>query len=468
MSKSLIRKAKNVVNGYSTIQVLVREATSNDPEGPSPELLDVIAERSYDSVEFFELMDMLDKRLNDKGKNWRHVAKSLTTLDYLVRDGSENCVLWCKENLYLIKTLREFMHEDEMGQDQGQLVRIKAKELTSLLLDEERLREEREMRSRNRRPRRRRTSNGYDDDLQRALEESRITAEEEEAERRRRQEGYGDGELETALQLSKEEEELRRLRQMQQQQRVQQPTGYMFAQPTQPAQPMYYDIFGNPISAEEYLQFQQQQAQQAQQELAMQQYQQQMAEQQYLAQQQAFLQQQQQQQQFAQSQMPLPTGSNNPFALGNGANQNSTPVVPAAPARPPTEPLRNEQAMLQQPLKQTRTGNQSISDKYSELNNLLASGTGIDTFGNTGDARVPAQHTKTGTFINSQGTGYKQVSNEPKNNPFLGTQYTGLPSTSIAPAYTGYGFGNQSSQPSQHNRMQQGPTPDQGVSLIDL
>lgn len=35
---------------------------------------------------------MLDKRLNDKGKNWRHVFKSLTVLDYILHAGSDNVV----------------------------------------------------------------------------------------------------------------------------------------------------------------------------------------------------------------------------------------------------------------------------------------------------------------------------------------------------------------------------------------
>lgn len=39
-------------------------------------------------------MEMLDKRLNDKGKNWRHVFKSLTLLDYILHAGSENCVMY--------------------------------------------------------------------------------------------------------------------------------------------------------------------------------------------------------------------------------------------------------------------------------------------------------------------------------------------------------------------------------------
>lgn len=475
-----------MVKGYSTTQVLVRDATSNDASNPSFELLYELAQRSFDSVDFFEIMDMLDKRLNDKGKYWRHVAKSLTVLDYLVRFGSENCVLWCKENLYIIKTLREFRHEDDGGADQGQIIRVKAKELTSLLLDEERLKEERTINLKNRRDgdmkgrrRRRGTRNGRgndedQDELQRALEESRLTAEEDER-RRRQMAQYDDQDpdLQTALQLSKEEEELKKLQEMQRLQQLQQQQGQM----NQPQG--YFDIFGNPISPDEYLQFQQQQDAFAQQQLLQQQQleQQRQAEQQYLAMQQ---QQQQQQQaalaaqqtalanQNAYYQQPLQTGSNNPFAMNNFNNK---PAVESTQAYTASAPQLNQQPAQQQPqqqpLKQTRTGNQSITDKYSQLNTLLATGTGIDTFGNTGEQRIPAQHTQTGTFINSQGTGYRQVTNDPKNNPFLNSQYTGLPSTNIVSTQTGYGFGNAPSQQQQQQQKQQ-QRPDQGFSLIDL
>ncbi|CCE91094.1 epsin TDEL_0C02050 [Torulaspora delbrueckii] len=501
MSKQFVRSAKNVVKGYSSAQVLVRNATANESEGPSVDELDELAEKTYDSVEFFEIMDMIDKRLNDKGKYWRHIAKSLTVLDYLVRFGSENCVLWCRENLYVIKTLMEFRNDDDGGVDQGQIIRVKAKELTNLLSDDERLREEREMNRKGRKNgtrRRRRTTgeqDGFDDDLQRALDESRLTAEEDE--RRRKMLGSEDDDLQAALQLSKEEEELKRLQEMQklQQQQTQQ----------QPSQ--YYDIFGNPISPEEYFQYQQQQdllaqqqreqellaQQQEQQRLAEQQYwamqqealaqQQALAEQQALAQQQAALQQNQwyqQQQASGYYQQPMATGSNNPFALNNLQLQQARPAqsspVPnftstqaQSPPKPQPQAQPQKQAPLpqqpQQALKPVRTGDLAMTEKYGELNKLLATGTGIDTFGNTGDARIPAQHTKTGTFINSQGTGYRQVTGEPKKNPFLQSQYTGIPSSNIVPAHTGYGFGNQ---PSQQNQAQQHQTADQGVSLIDL
>ena len=62
---------------------------------------------------------MLDKRLNDKGKNWRHVLKSLKVLDYCLHEGSELVVTWARKNIYIIKTLREFIYLDEEGCDVG-------------------------------------------------------------------------------------------------------------------------------------------------------------------------------------------------------------------------------------------------------------------------------------------------------------------------------------------------------------
>lgn len=67
---------------------------------------------------------MLDKRMNDKGKNWRHVLKSLKVLDYCLHEGSELVVTWARKNVYIIKTLREFQYIDDDGKDVGQNGRL--------------------------------------------------------------------------------------------------------------------------------------------------------------------------------------------------------------------------------------------------------------------------------------------------------------------------------------------------------
>jgi len=138
----LRRTLKNVVKNYSEAQVKVREATSNDPWGPSSTLMGEIADLTYNVVAFTEIMQMIWKRLNDHGKNWRHVYKSLVLLDYIIKTGSEKVAQQCKENIYAIQTLRDFQHRED-NKDQGMNVREKAKQLVALLKDDERLRNER-------------------------------------------------------------------------------------------------------------------------------------------------------------------------------------------------------------------------------------------------------------------------------------------------------------------------------------
>ncbi|EJD48874.1 ENTH-domain-containing protein [Auricularia subglabra TFB-10046 SS5] len=225
IGKSTLRTVKNYTKGYSDVQAKVRDATSNDPWGPSGTQMNELAQMTYNQNDFVEIMEMLDKRLNDKGKNWRHVWKSLTVLDYLLHAGSENVVIYFRDNLYIIKTLKEFQFVDEYGKDEGANVRQKAKDITNLLQDEGRLREERRTRAsmRDRLSRGRpgneddenlgrrqtyRPPNGHppreDDELRRAIELSKRTLQEEQS-----QSGHLTAEemdLQKALKLSEEEE----------------------------------------------------------------------------------------------------------------------------------------------------------------------------------------------------------------------------------------------------------------------
>ncbi|XP_076443079.1 epsin-2-like isoform X2 [Babylonia areolata] len=137
------RTLKNVVKNYSDAQVKVREATSNDPWGPSSTLMSEVADLTFNVVAFTEIMQMIWKRLNDDGKHWRHVYKSLVLLDYIIKTGSEKVAQQCKENFHAIKTLTSFQHIDVDNKDQGMNVREKAKQLVSLLSDDERLKNER-------------------------------------------------------------------------------------------------------------------------------------------------------------------------------------------------------------------------------------------------------------------------------------------------------------------------------------
>ncbi|XP_036050729.1 epsin-2 isoform X3 [Onychomys torridus] len=142
-TSSIRRQMKNIVNNYSEAEIKVREATSNDPWGPSSSLMTEIADLTYNVVAFSEIMSMVWKRLNDHGKNWRHVYKALTLLDYLIKTGSERVAHQCRENIFAIQTLKDFQYIDRDGKDQGINVRERSKQLVALLKDEERLKAER-------------------------------------------------------------------------------------------------------------------------------------------------------------------------------------------------------------------------------------------------------------------------------------------------------------------------------------
>ncbi|XP_006791407.1 epsin-3 isoform X4 [Neolamprologus brichardi] len=142
-TSSIRRQMKNMVNNYTEAEIKVREATSNDPWGPSSSLMAEIADLTFNVVAFAEVMGMVWKRLNDHGKNWRHVYKALTLLDYLIKTGSERVARDCRDNIYSIQTLRDFQYLDRDGRDQGLNVREKAKQLVALLRDEEKLKKER-------------------------------------------------------------------------------------------------------------------------------------------------------------------------------------------------------------------------------------------------------------------------------------------------------------------------------------
>ncbi|KAK0704189.1 hypothetical protein B0T21DRAFT_455521 [Apiosordaria backusii] len=554
MSK-VIRSVKNVTKGYSSVQVKVREATSNDPWGPTGTQMSEIAQLTYNSsTEFYEIMDMLDKRLNDKGKNWRHVLKALKVMDYCLHEGSELVVTWAKQNIFIIKTLREFIYIDEEGKDVGANVRIAAKELSALIADEERLRNERTDRRiwksrvngleeygpqqsrEERQPRRerRQPTDEEDAEYKLAIEASKFQEEEDRKKRESRNADEDDDDLAKAIKLSKEEEERRRrelestnaaalfddtptptaqpqftgfnqgyqqgsavdffANPIDQNQMQMQPTGYVQAAYTgygvqQPQPTGYQNGFSNgfgqqPNAFDPYGQQQQQQAFQPQ-PTGYNPYLQQQQQQQ---QQQPFQQQQtQQQQQFLtpqiqeptlqpgsnnpwasnnstglQSLKPTPTGSNNPFAqrpssafkatssLGSLPEQKTLSTFssftsqPAAQSQPQFQSQPSFQVQPPQQQQQQQQPQREMTEHEARLNALLATGEGLDTFGNTGNLRIPAQHTAPGVFVNSAGAGLGRVTADATgSNPFLRQQFTGMPTVSYggqqAPAATGPG-----------------------------
>uniref|UniRef100_A0A8C2PZJ9 Clathrin interactor 1a n=1 Tax=Cyprinus carpio TaxID=7962 RepID=A0A8C2PZJ9_CYPCA len=136
---------------YTEIESKVREATNDDPWGPSGQLMGEIARATFMYEQFPEVMNMLWTRmLKDNKKNWRRVYKSLLLLGYLIRNGSERVVTSAREHLYDLRSIESYHHVDENGKDQGVNVRQKVKEMIEFVQDDDRLREERKKAKKNR------------------------------------------------------------------------------------------------------------------------------------------------------------------------------------------------------------------------------------------------------------------------------------------------------------------------------
>ncbi|KAM5289147.1 ENTH domain-containing protein 1 [Ctenodactylus gundi] len=145
------RRVKNFVKNYSDAEIKVREATSNDPWGPSSSLMLDISDLTFNAISLSEIMNMLWQRLSDHGKNWRHVYKSLTLMDYLIKHGSKKFIQHCREGLFNLQVLKDFQHIDEAGKDQGYYIREKSKQVITLLMNKQLLYKARKVAYRTRR-----------------------------------------------------------------------------------------------------------------------------------------------------------------------------------------------------------------------------------------------------------------------------------------------------------------------------
>ncbi|KAM7362169.1 clathrin interactor lqfR [Cochliomyia hominivorax] len=148
--RELADKVTNVVMNYTEIEGKVREATNDDPWGPTGPLMQELAHATFSYETFPEVMSMLWKRmLTDNKTNWRRTYKSLLLLNYLVRNGSERVVTSSREHIYDLRSLENYTFTDEGGKDQGINVRHKVRELIDFIQDDDRLREERKKAKKN-------------------------------------------------------------------------------------------------------------------------------------------------------------------------------------------------------------------------------------------------------------------------------------------------------------------------------
>lgn len=148
--REIADKVTNVVMNYTEIEGKVREATNDDPWGPTGVLMQELAHATFTYEHFPEVMSMLWRRmLQDNKTNWRRTYKATLLLSYLVKNGSERVVTSAREHIYDLRSLENYTFVDENGKDQGVNVRHKVRDLIEFIQDDDRLREERKKAKKN-------------------------------------------------------------------------------------------------------------------------------------------------------------------------------------------------------------------------------------------------------------------------------------------------------------------------------
>lgn len=84
----------------------------------------------------------LNQKLEAPAPQWRRVLKSLSAIEFIIKNGSPPAVIQFKRDLYKISTLCNFSHI-ENGADRGSSVREKTSLIIDLLSQEQRLYQER-------------------------------------------------------------------------------------------------------------------------------------------------------------------------------------------------------------------------------------------------------------------------------------------------------------------------------------
>lgn len=148
--RDITREVNKTILKVPEIEQKTLDATSNEPWGPHGQLMSELAQgtRTYNELQM--IMSVLWKRLQDSGKDWRHVYKALTVMEFLIAHGAERVVDELRERLSQIKFLQNFQYIEPNGKDQGINVRKKAETLVALLVSKDKIRETRQKAAANR------------------------------------------------------------------------------------------------------------------------------------------------------------------------------------------------------------------------------------------------------------------------------------------------------------------------------
>lgn len=135
-------KAKRAMTKTET-EAKMSEALSRQNWGPSSTQMRHIANLSFDYQEYSVVMSELWTKIEFPKNKWKQIFKALVLLEFLVKHGAERVVEDAQNNIYKIKSLKNFSYKDDDGREKGTGVRENAKKLIELLEDDKGIRDAR-------------------------------------------------------------------------------------------------------------------------------------------------------------------------------------------------------------------------------------------------------------------------------------------------------------------------------------
>jgi len=121
----------------------LEEATSNANWGCPNSVLHEIARATFNYDEFPQVRDAIWAGIQEKPKNWRRIIKTLTLLEFVIKNGSDRMLEEMRSGQYKVRPLMDFTFTEE-GRDKGSGIRDKAKMIIELISDQDLLRAERD------------------------------------------------------------------------------------------------------------------------------------------------------------------------------------------------------------------------------------------------------------------------------------------------------------------------------------
>eukprot|EP00927_Polykrikos_kofoidii_P051175 TRINITY_DN4497_c0_g2_i1.p1 TRINITY_DN4497_c0_g2~~TRINITY_DN4497_c0_g2_i1.p1 ORF type:complete len:439 (-),score=76.37 TRINITY_DN4497_c0_g2_i1:78-1394(-) len=139
----LKREAKRAAEMESSLERNLREATSDKHYGCPNSVLYEIALSAFNFHDRYKIMSKVREKLQSTADRWCRILKTLTLVEFLVKNGPNEVVAEVRCELPMIRRFLHFSYYTG-GQEKGGAVVEKAKTVVNLFSDEEVLRTERE------------------------------------------------------------------------------------------------------------------------------------------------------------------------------------------------------------------------------------------------------------------------------------------------------------------------------------